>query len=80
MYESQYQTYSHKAKRRFERTELRIPPNIVLADAHFNRPAKIDILIGAEAFFDLLSVGQIKLGPILQTAENTIWLDCVREI
>ena len=40
-----------------------------MADAEFNRLQKIDLLIGAESFFELLSVGQIKLGhssPIIQ--------------
>ncbi|XP_017470097.1 PREDICTED: uncharacterized protein LOC108361846 isoform X2 [Rhagoletis zephyria] len=46
-----------------------IPSNIVLADNQFYKSKKIDLLLGTESFFSLLSVGQIKLGdslPILQ--------------
>lgn len=48
---------------------LDIPINLKLADPNFNRSSKIDILIGASLFFELICVGQIKLGrnkPILQ--------------
>lgn len=50
-------------------TDLDIPKNIKLADPRFNIPSKIDILIGAERFWELVCMGQIKLGrnkPILQ--------------
>ncbi|XP_018373378.1 PREDICTED: uncharacterized protein LOC108767813 [Trachymyrmex cornetzi] len=50
-------------------TDLDIPKNIKLADPNFNIPSKIDILIGAERFWELVCVGQIRLGrnkPILQ--------------
>lgn len=40
----------------------KIPRNIELADPCFYKPQKIDLLLGAEAFFELLSVGQIKQG------------------
>jgi len=36
-----------------------------LADYQFLRPQKIDLLIGASLFFDLLCVGQIKLPDAL---------------
>ncbi|XP_055922803.1 uncharacterized protein LOC129953587 [Eupeodes corollae] len=39
----------------------KIPKNIVLADPNFNEAAKIDLLIGADHFFELLAIGQIKL-------------------
>lgn len=48
---------------------LELPKNIKLADPGFNIPNKIDLLIGAEIFWELICVGQIKLGirkPILQ--------------
>lgn len=47
----------------------KIPSNILLADNQFYKSKKIDLLLGTESFFSLLSVGQIKLGnnlPILQ--------------
>ncbi|KAF0713514.1 Integrase catalytic domain-containing protein, partial [Aphis craccivora] len=48
---------------------IKIPSNIVLADKSYNKPQRIDMLIGIELFFDLLNQGQIKLnenGPILK--------------
>lgn len=51
------------------RSSLLIPRNIHLADPDFDQPASVDLLIGADIFWDLLCIGQIKLGtsyPILQ--------------
>lgn len=48
---------------------LNIPTNIKLADDTFHLPGSIDLLIGAELFWKLLCVGQIRLlrnQPILQ--------------
>ncbi|XP_075210417.1 uncharacterized protein LOC142317753 [Lycorma delicatula] len=50
-------------------SKLFIPPNIYLADPFFYQPNKVDALIGAEVFYHLLCVGQIRLAdgnPILQ--------------
>ena len=55
-----------------DKDSLGIPSNIVLADPEFNRPQKIDLLIGAESFFELLSVGQIKLGPSSPIIQKTL--------
>lgn len=41
---------------------LQIPPNVQLADPSFNKPNKIDILIGADLFWNILCNGQINLG------------------
>ncbi|XP_011859356.1 PREDICTED: uncharacterized protein LOC105556853 [Vollenhovia emeryi] len=41
--------------------ELNIPQNIALADPGFANPSEIDALIGAELFYQLLCVGQVKL-------------------
>ncbi|XP_017486855.1 PREDICTED: uncharacterized protein LOC108375268 [Rhagoletis zephyria] len=49
-----------------------VPKNIALADDTFNISGLIDLLIGASLFFDILSVGQIKIGeelPILQKTQ-----------
>ncbi|XP_036346425.1 uncharacterized protein LOC118755709 [Rhagoletis pomonella] len=49
--------------------EWNVPSNIQLADPGFNLPQRIDLLIGAALFFDLLCVGQIRLAsglPLLQ--------------
>lgn len=45
------------------------PSGIRLADPNFQTPQKIDLLIGANYFFDLLRAGQLKplsCGPIFQ--------------
>ena len=34
------------------------PSNVVLADRDFNKPAPIDILLGAETFFEILLDGR----------------------
>lgn len=56
----------------FNSEKLNIPKKIILADPNFDKPAPIDLLIGADTFWDLLSIGQIKLGnglPILQKSK-----------
>nr|CAI5863233.1 unnamed protein product [Callosobruchus analis] len=53
----------------FSKRELNIPVNIKLADPTLNIPSKIDILLGADIFWNLLCIGQIQLGksqPMLQ--------------
>ncbi|CAH2006544.1 unnamed protein product [Acanthoscelides obtectus] len=50
---------------------LNIPVNIELADPEFYDPQSIDVLIGANAFWDLLSLGRINLGTNLPTLQNT---------
>ncbi|XP_018373384.1 PREDICTED: uncharacterized protein LOC108767792, partial [Trachymyrmex cornetzi] len=51
---------------------LRIPKGIQLADPQFDRPSKIDMLLGAEIFFDLLVVGTVKLAKNQPTWQNTL--------
>lgn len=49
--------------------DLKIPSNINLTDNTFNMPDPIDILLGNNIFFNLLSIGQIKTAegmPIMQ--------------
>ncbi|XP_025264886.1 uncharacterized protein LOC112638071 [Camponotus floridanus] len=49
--------------------DFEIPRNIKLADPKFNVSADVDILIGAEIFWSILCIGQIKASanhPILQ--------------
>ncbi|XP_072384596.1 uncharacterized protein [Diabrotica undecimpunctata] len=50
---------------------LNIPQNITLADPTFNKPSRIDILIGSAVFWDLLQVGQIRLGRNMPTLQKT---------
>ena len=51
----------------------KIPKSCTLADPQFNKPGKIDCLIGAEKFFDLLTQGNIKLGNNRPTLQNTVF-------
>ena len=39
-----------------DRDKLQIPSNLVLADSEFHNNDPIDMLLGAEYFFDLLEV------------------------
>lgn len=54
-------------------TSWNLPPNTELADDNFYKSRKIDLLIGTETFFDILSVGQIKLGPNLPKLQKTLF-------
>ncbi|KAH8332944.1 hypothetical protein KR074_010051, partial [Drosophila pseudoananassae] len=48
-----------------------LPDNIKLADPLFHKPQRIDILLGADAFFELLKEGKFKqetYGPVLQNS------------
>lgn len=56
---------------RLNTSPIRIPENLTLADPTFNRPGKIDILIGAGIFWDLLCVGRIKLANGQPTLQKT---------
>ncbi|XP_036344939.1 uncharacterized protein LOC118754180 [Rhagoletis pomonella] len=49
-----------------------LPANTTLADELFFKPRRIDLLLGTEAFFDALSVGQIRLGSNLPTLQKTL--------
>ncbi|XP_037805276.1 uncharacterized protein LOC119599551 [Lucilia sericata] len=50
-----------------------LPPNTELADENFFKSKRIDLLIGTETFFDILAVGQIKLGPNLPKLHKTLF-------
>lgn len=43
------------------RESLSIPPNLVLADPEFHKPAEIQMLLGSGPTLSLFSIGQIKL-------------------
>lgn len=49
-----------------------IPQNIHLADPQFNKPGRIDCLLGAEILFELLLDGQMKLADNLPVLQNTV--------
>lgn len=50
---------------------FKLPRNIRLADPAFNIPADIDVLIGAEFFWALLCIGQIKASWAHPTLQKT---------
>ncbi|KAG5872799.1 hypothetical protein JTB14_014638 [Gonioctena quinquepunctata] len=52
-------------------TNLNIPKKLAVADPNFDKPAPIDLLIGADTFWDLLCIGQVKLGDGLPTLQKT---------
>ncbi|XP_067206332.1 uncharacterized protein [Linepithema humile] len=52
-------------------SNFRIPSNIVLGDPNFNLPSEIDMLIGAELFWQLICVGQIKACKAHPTLQKT---------
>ncbi|XP_075167883.1 uncharacterized protein LOC142240048 [Haematobia irritans] len=59
---------SYQPQNALDIKQWRIPGNVKLADNSFYLPGPIDLLIGAELFYELLLVGQIKNGntPTLQ--------------
>ncbi|XP_037942580.1 uncharacterized protein LOC119675452 [Teleopsis dalmanni] len=50
----------------------KVPPNTPLADEQFFKSKRVDLLLGAESFFDILSVGQIKLYENLPVLQKTL--------
>ncbi|XP_059223205.1 uncharacterized protein LOC131996995 [Stomoxys calcitrans] len=60
-----------KPDRHFDVSSWSIPKNIILADPDFNTPGRIDLLLGAEIFLDLLCVGRIMLQPDLPRLQKT---------
>ncbi|GFV35526.1 uncharacterized protein TNCV_3205571 [Trichonephila clavipes] len=50
---------------------LDMPNEIKLADYEFNIPGKIDVLLGAEIFYELLRPGQIYCGDSRLRLQNT---------
>lgn len=50
-----------------------LPSELTLADPSFNQPAKVELLLGAELYLELLRQGQIKLGPHLPVLQNTVF-------
>lgn len=51
----------------------KIPKNVTLADPNFNIPASVDLIIGRELFFKLMSIGMISIGNNLPDLQNTVF-------
>ncbi|XP_054745862.1 uncharacterized protein LOC129250249 [Anastrepha obliqua] len=63
---------AYQPEAEFNITSWNLPANIELADENFFKPTRIDLLIGTEIFFDILSIGQIKLAPGLPSLQKTL--------
>ncbi|KAF2887496.1 hypothetical protein ILUMI_18677, partial [Ignelater luminosus] len=57
----------------FDTGSINIPNNIVLSDTSFNKPGNIDVLLGANVFFQILLTGTIKLGTNNLVLQNTLF-------
>ncbi|XP_037931114.1 uncharacterized protein LOC119665925 [Teleopsis dalmanni] len=62
---------SYHPDKAFSLKDLNIPSHMELADPEFNVPKGIDMLLGAEAFFLLLTQGRLSLGKNLPILQNT---------
>lgn len=62
---------SHLPTFSFNSSHLKIPKNLILADPNFNTSSEIDLLLGAEIFWELLCVGQFQLGRNLPFLQKT---------
>lgn len=51
--------------------QLQIPNNVILADTTFHTPGKIDMLLGASIFWELLCIGKIKLATHQASLQKT---------
>ncbi|XP_048002426.1 uncharacterized protein LOC125238969 [Leguminivora glycinivorella] len=69
---------SHIPHRYIRYQDIPFPSGIILADPKFNEPSSIDILVGAEIFWDVLGVRKIELGPNQPTLRDSKfgWLVC----
>ncbi|XP_071629484.1 uncharacterized protein [Temnothorax longispinosus] len=54
------------------KSDIRISRGITLADPQFNQTSKINLLIEAEIFFDLLCIGRIKVTENQPTWQKTV--------
>jgi hypothetical protein len=52
---------------------LQIPESVKLADSKFNVPGKIDILIGAEYFYDIIKPGKINVKNASLTLQDSVF-------
>lgn len=50
---------------------MSLPKNLLLADPNFHQPAPIDMLIGADIFWDILGTEQRYLGPELPKLQSS---------
>lgn len=65
------QLTSHLPKTRIDIGSLKLPKNIQLADPMFYEPGPIDVLIGADLFWDILGNEQLSLGSYNTKLRNS---------
>lgn len=56
---------------RIDSSQWSIPSNIKLADPKFNEPRKVDLLLGADMYLELQSIGLFRIGKELPFLQNT---------
>nr|CAI5831914.1 unnamed protein product [Callosobruchus analis] len=56
----------------FKLTQLNIPDNVVLADTQFNESQRIDLLLGAGIYHEMICAEVIKLGSGLPILQKTV--------
>nr|CAI5852805.1 unnamed protein product [Callosobruchus analis] len=56
----------------FKLTQLNIPDNVVLADTQFNESQRIDLLLGADIYHEMICAEVIKLGSGLLILQKTV--------
>lgn len=54
-----------------DKDRLSLPPQYRLSDPDFNIPSKIDMLLGADLYYDIILEGIYKLGKNLPVLQNT---------
>lgn len=65
------QITGHIPSQSFDSSQIDIPNGIQLADEQFSFSKQVDILLGASVFYELLSLGQIKLKKNQCILQNT---------
>lgn len=58
----------------FDRNLINVPANLKLADPSFNKSNDIDLLLGAQVFWSLLSIGQIKERDVIFQNTKLVWI------
>ena len=71
---------SNVPSQQLDLSQFKFPSNICLADPNFHSPSGIDMILGADVFWDLLGSQRIKLGQgqsTLTLCETKLgWLVC----
>lgn len=57
---------------KFNKSLFTIPKSIQLGDENYNEPKQIDVLLGAEIFYELIGSGKLKLGNHLPVIQETL--------